>query len=78
MPHRARSYDAGTATTSRRFDEFASRYRAELSRPPACVALEHLVELARTQKIVLLTATRDVEHSGARVLEERTARAARG
>ena len=61
-----------------RFDEFASRYRAELGRPPACVALERLVDLARTQKIVLLTATRDVEHSGARVLEERTARAARG
>jgi uncharacterized protein YeaO (DUF488 family) len=53
-----------------RFEEFARRYRAELRRPPASVAVEHLIELARTHTTTLLTATRDVEHSGARVLHQ--------
>ena len=53
-----------------RFDEFARRYRAELQRAPASVAVDHLIELARTTTVTLLTATRDVEHSGARVLQE--------
>jgi uncharacterized protein YeaO (DUF488 family) len=53
-----------------RFEEFARRYRAELRRPPASVAVDHLFELARTHTITLLTATRDVEHSGARVLHQ--------
>ena len=61
-----------------RFEEFARRYRAELRRPPASIASEHLVELARTEPITLLTATRDVEHSGALVLDRRlTSRASR-
>jgi uncharacterized protein YeaO (DUF488 family) len=61
-----------------RFDEFARRYRAELRRPPASAAVDRLVGLARTKTITLLTATRDVEHSGARVLQERlTGRASR-
>jgi uncharacterized protein YeaO (DUF488 family) len=53
-----------------RFEEFARRYRAELRRPPASVAVDHLVELARTTTVTLLTATRDVDHSGARVLHQ--------
>jgi uncharacterized protein YeaO (DUF488 family) len=53
-----------------RFDEFARRYRAELRRQPASSAVERLVELAHEQPVTLLTATRDVEHSGARVLHE--------
>ena len=53
-----------------RFDEFARRYRAELRRPPASDAVEHLIELSRTRSVTLLTATRDVEHSGARVLHQ--------
>lgn len=53
-----------------RFDEFARRYHAELHRSPASAAVAHLVGLARAQPITLLTATRDVEHSGARVLHE--------
>jgi uncharacterized protein YeaO (DUF488 family) len=53
-----------------RFDEFARRYRAELRRPPASVAVDHLIELASTTAVTLLTATRDVEHSGARVLHQ--------
>ena len=51
-----------------RFDEFARRYRAELRRPPASHALAQLVALARVKSIILLTATRDVPHSGAEVL----------
>jgi uncharacterized protein YeaO (DUF488 family) len=53
-----------------RFEEFARRYRAELRRPPTSVAVDRLLDLARTETITLVTATRDVEHSGARVLQE--------
>ena len=52
-----------------RFREFARRYRAELRVPPASIAVDHLIDLARSQAVTLLTATRDVEHSAARVLE---------
>jgi uncharacterized protein YeaO (DUF488 family) len=53
-----------------RFDEFARRYRAELDAPPASAAVDHLVELAHQHPVTLLTATRDLEHSGALVLHE--------
>lgn len=53
-----------------RFEEFARRYRAELRRAPASDAVGRLVELSRTEPVTLVTATRDVEHSGARVLEK--------
>jgi uncharacterized protein YeaO (DUF488 family) len=53
-----------------RFDEFARRYRAELRQAPASIAFDRLIDLARTEPLTLLTATRDVEHSGARVLEQ--------
>jgi uncharacterized protein YeaO (DUF488 family) len=53
-----------------RFEEFARRYRAELREPPATLAVDHLREVARTGTLTLVTATRDVEHSGARVLQE--------
>jgi uncharacterized protein YeaO (DUF488 family) len=53
-----------------RFEEFARRYRAELGQPPASVAVERLLARARTEVITLLTATRDVDHSGARVLRD--------
>jgi uncharacterized protein YeaO (DUF488 family) len=52
-----------------RFREFARRYRAELRAPPASIAVDRLIDLARSQAVTLLTATRDVEHSAARVLE---------
>ncbi len=62
-----------------RFDEFARRYRAELRRSPASGAVEHLLELRRAGPLTLVTATRDLEHSGAAVLLERVRRgAARG
>jgi uncharacterized protein YeaO (DUF488 family) len=51
-----------------RFEEFARRYRDELRRDPAAAALARLRGLAQHQTVVLVTATRDIEHSGARVL----------
>ena len=56
-----------------RFAEFARRYRAELRRLPASDAVDHLIDLAATQTVMLLTATSDVEHSGARVLRDHLA-----
>ena len=53
-----------------RFAEFSRRYRAELRRPPASDAVDHLLGLAVTRVVILLTATRDVERSGARVLRD--------
>ncbi|MGH8957111.1 MAG: DUF488 domain-containing protein [Acidimicrobiia bacterium] len=53
---------------SGRFEEFARRYRIELDRAPAIVAVRHLLDLSREGEVVLLTATRDIDHSGARVL----------
>jgi uncharacterized protein YeaO (DUF488 family) len=57
-----------------RFIEFARRYRIELTHPPASQAVTHLVEVARDRNVALVTATRDVEHSGARVLCDHLAR----
>ncbi len=48
-----------------RFDEFASRYEAELSGSPA---LEELRNLAKRGVVTLVTATRQVEGSHAAVL----------
>ncbi len=53
-----------------RCEEFARRYRAELARPPAAEAAVRLRALAAEQPLVLLTATRDLERSGARVLRD--------
>jgi uncharacterized protein YeaO (DUF488 family) len=52
----------------KKFDEFARRYRDELERPPASDAIDQLRALADDRPVILLTATRDVDHSGARVL----------
>jgi uncharacterized protein YeaO (DUF488 family) len=68
--------DAAPSTELRRwyghdvekFDEFARRYQAELRRKPGSAAVDHLHALATTGTVTLLTATRDVEHSGATVL----------
>ena len=52
-----------------RFSEFARRYKAELERGPGAPAFERLQQLTRGHgRLVLLTATRDVERSGAAVL----------
>lgn len=53
-----------------RFDEFARRYREELDRDPARSSLDSLRATARSKPVVLVTATKDVEHSGARVLKD--------
>lgn len=52
-----------------RFDEFSRRYRAELRKQPAAAAAEAIIGAAEGgSTLVLLTATKDVEHSGAEVL----------
>ncbi len=51
-----------------KFEEFARRYRDELGQSPASEAVAQLGARARRERIVLVTATRDVEHSGASVL----------
>jgi uncharacterized protein YeaO (DUF488 family) len=53
-----------------KFETFARRYDRELKRPPASDAVTHLRRLGEGQRVTLLTATRDVEHSGARVLHD--------
>jgi uncharacterized protein YeaO (DUF488 family) len=53
-----------------KFEEFARRYRAELAQPPAQEAAARLRLLADKSGVVLVTATRDVEHSAAEVLFE--------
>jgi uncharacterized protein YeaO (DUF488 family) len=55
-----------------RFDEFARRYREELEREPGLSVVERLRELVTSgrDRLVLLTATLDVERSGAAVLRD--------
>jgi uncharacterized protein YeaO (DUF488 family)/DNA-binding MarR family transcriptional regulator len=54
-----------------RFAEFARRYRGELSRPSVIDALERLRDQAQSARgLVLVTATKDLEHSGAAVLRD--------
>jgi uncharacterized protein YeaO (DUF488 family) len=53
-----------------RFDEFRRRYLDELTSGEAREAFEELRRRARTEALTLLTATRDVERSGAAVLAE--------
>jgi uncharacterized protein YeaO (DUF488 family) len=51
-----------------RFNEFSRRYRDELAGPPAAAVVARFGEVASGRHLILLTATRDVEHSGAAVL----------
>ncbi|MDH6680615.1 uncharacterized protein YeaO (DUF488 family) [Rhodococcus sp. LBL1] len=52
------------------FAEFRSRYLAELESPDGRSAAERVLTLAGDRPLVLLTATKDVEHSNAAVLRE--------
>jgi uncharacterized protein YeaO (DUF488 family) len=52
------------------FDEFARRYRGELDSEDGRAALARVRELAGDGPVVLLTATRDVDHSQAAVLAD--------
>ncbi|WP_229924514.1 DUF488 domain-containing protein [Streptomyces sulfonofaciens] len=53
-----------------RYGEFAERYRAELADPERGDALDRLLGLAAEGPLTLLTATKDLAHSHARVLME--------
>ena len=53
-----------------RFDEFARRYRDELGAAPASEALQALRQQAAEADTVLLTAAKDLDHSGAAVLQD--------
>jgi uncharacterized protein YeaO (DUF488 family) len=52
------------------FDEFARRYRDELTESSRAAALVHLQQLAKQQTLTLLTATKDVDISEAAVLAD--------
>ena len=52
-----------------RFEEFSRRYRAELDEDSPKATLKRLLRTARPFRLVLLTATLDVEYSGAAVLQ---------
>ncbi|GAA4471482.1 DUF488 family protein [Rhodococcus olei] len=52
------------------FREFRARYRAELESDEGREAVSRVTALADGRPLVLLTATRDVEHSHADVLAE--------
>jgi uncharacterized protein YeaO (DUF488 family) len=54
-----------------KFAEFRRRYAAELAEPERAEAFEKLRSLAQEKPVILLTATRDIEHSQATVLAER-------
>lgn len=51
-----------------KFPEFNRRYRAELATSPAKDVVAQLRATSKKKTVVLLTATHDVEHSGAAVL----------
>jgi len=53
-----------------RFEEFRRRYREELSSEPAATEVGELRQAAADRTITVLTATRDVERSGAAVLAQ--------
>jgi uncharacterized protein YeaO (DUF488 family) len=52
------------------FEEFASRYKAELAEEGRAAALAHLRGLASGRTLTLLTATKQVDISAAAVLAE--------
>ena len=68
--------DAAPSTELRRwyghdpehFTEFAHHYRAELALEPGAEVLRRLGEVRKARRLVLLTATHDIEHSAATVL----------
>ena len=53
-----------------RFDEFQRRYRRELGKSPAKEALAALRARAAEETLVLVTAAKDVDRSGAAVLRQ--------
>lgn len=57
-----------------RFEEFARCYRDELRDARRAAAVDELTRWARSGPVTLLTATRDVAHSHARVLRDELCR----
>jgi uncharacterized protein YeaO (DUF488 family) len=53
-----------------KFKEFRRRYQAELAEPERQTVLRHLRNLARSGRLTLVTATRDIDHSQAAVLAD--------
>jgi uncharacterized protein YeaO (DUF488 family) len=53
-----------------KFPEFTQRYHRELSGEVPAAAVAHLHELLAQRRIILLTATKDITISGARVLAD--------
>lgn len=53
-----------------KFDEFTRRYRQELDTEDGRAALDQLRSCVKGKRLTLLTATKDVEHSQARVLAD--------
>lgn len=53
-----------------KFEQFARRYKDELKAPGAAEAVARLRATARERPVALLTATRDIEHSGASVIKD--------
>jgi uncharacterized protein YeaO (DUF488 family) len=53
-----------------RFDEFRRRYERELDDPEIAGIIGELAAAGRRGRLTLLTATRDLERSGARVLAD--------
>jgi uncharacterized protein YeaO (DUF488 family) len=53
-----------------RWEEFRRRYRRELESSPRKEMVEELVRLARSGKVTLVFAARDIERSNAAVLQE--------
>jgi uncharacterized protein YeaO (DUF488 family) len=53
-----------------RLEEFRRRYQAELAEPDRQAAVRHLRDLARSGRLTLVTATRDIDHSQAAVLAD--------
>lgn len=51
-----------------RFEEFAARYKAELEEPDRAAALAALAESSRSERVTLLTATKDLDSSHVTVL----------
>jgi uncharacterized protein YeaO (DUF488 family) len=53
-----------------RFPEFSRRYRSDLALLPGADVVCELRRLSKSRRLVLLTATRDVEHSAAAILRD--------
>jgi uncharacterized protein YeaO (DUF488 family) len=61
-----------------RYSEFTRLYREELRRPDAAAALAEVARLATRRPVTLLTASHDLAHSQAAVLQRRLREQLRG